>query len=477
MLRHVPTNPLLSLFRIPALLTSGIVPAIRHALDTLTTSDATVLPGSATVFIQAVELRTSNVCGFDMSAANLYRWHPTFATGAPLDMEAMRPLSRPAEVWYFDFKSPADKSDVKTMDIEFTETGRWNAVLVWYTLHLWGDVYITSAPVWKERHEVEEGGLAIVSQAESKVRQARSMQPALQYLAGELRVDPGTVYPVTASHNTVGMRFDIETADYLHLMKPDMSFSHRHFNMLADTSRLEAYDRAIRRAVAQRAATDGEVHALDIGTGSGILALMAARAGARSVVACDLHDSLCDVARKAAAAAKGDVGKRVSVVHRDAALLQRGKEVRPLGVNLVVADMFDAGLLGDQFPYLLELTRKKVIQPGATVIPSAATLYCMGIEALTGNVEGVSVASFNKYRWDANYSAVRLSEVPHKRLTAPARVTELFFDGEQRARNRDGLIKLDVIESGILNGVVFWFDLHLDDVDTITSGEFLKLKV
>lgn len=64
-------------------------------------------------------------------------------------------------------------------------------------------------------------------------------------------------------------------------------------------------------------------------------------AGANSVVACDLHSSLCDVARKAASANK--LSRRVSVVHRDSGLLQRGREVRPLGVNVVVADVFDAG--------------------------------------------------------------------------------------------------------------------------------------
>ena len=59
------------------------------------------------------------------------------------------------------------------------------------------------------------------------------------------------------------------------------------------------------------------------------------------MVACDLQEPLCDVARKAAAA--NGLSGRVSVVHRDAALLQRGMVVRPLGVNLVLADIFDAG--------------------------------------------------------------------------------------------------------------------------------------
>lgn len=35
--------------------------------------------------------------------------------------------------------------------------------------------------------------------------------------------------------------------------------------------------------------------------------------------------------------------ERVDVVKRDGALLERGREVRPLGVNLIVSDFFDAG--------------------------------------------------------------------------------------------------------------------------------------
>ena len=46
--------------------------------------------------------------------------------------------------------------------------------------------------------------------------------------------------------------------------------------------------------------------------------------------------------RPQAVAAAG-LSSKVSVVHRDVALLQRGREVRPLGVNLVIADLFDAG--------------------------------------------------------------------------------------------------------------------------------------
>ena len=58
-----------------------------------------------------------------------------------------------------------------------------------------------------------------------------------------------------------------------------------------------------------------------------------------------------------------------------------------------------AGLLGNNWLYLLDMVKRNVLQMGATVIPAAATLYCMGVEARTQDVHGFDFSSLNKYRW------------------------------------------------------------------------------
>lgn len=46
----------------------------------------------------------------------------------------------------------------------------------------------------------------------------------------------------------------------------------------------------------------------------------------------------------AQAVASNGVASSLSVVHQDIGLLQRGREVRALGANIVVADVFDSGM-------------------------------------------------------------------------------------------------------------------------------------
>src|SRR5262249_4286565 len=64
-----------------------------------------------------------------------------------------------------------------------------------------------------------------------------------------------------------------------------------HFAMMADRRRNESYDAAIRRAVPGK-------RVLDIGTGAGLLALMAARAGAAKVTSCEEVPLIAERARQ-----------------------------------------------------------------------------------------------------------------------------------------------------------------------------------
>lgn len=61
-----------------------------------------------------------------------------------------------------------------------------------------------------------------------------------------------------------------------------------HFRIVRDGVRNPAYDDALPRAVKPA------LRVLDIGAGTGLVAMMAARAGARDVVTCEMNPAIAD---------------------------------------------------------------------------------------------------------------------------------------------------------------------------------------
>ena len=52
-------------------------------------------------------------------------------------------------------------------------------------------------------------------------------------------------------------------------------------------------------------------------------------------------------------------------------------------------------------------------------MPAAATIYAMGVEAYTTEIDGFDMSAQNKYRWDSKYEPVEMANVKHRRLTKP----------------------------------------------------------
>lgn len=450
LLRDVPISCNLCICDVfdDGLLSSGIVPAMRHALDNLLLPDAIVVPSSATMYAQAVEMRTPAFDGLSLDAIDGYRWHPTYLSGVDLCDDAFVPLSEPLQVFQFDFLIPPDSSEKCTVDLTFTRRGKFNAVVFWYDMTLIDDIRISTRPGARDSPS--------------------SMRAAVQFMPGKIQVENNLVLPLTCAHNTVGVQFSVEDAEYDDLSKRDASFPKYHFHMLRDDGRLHAYADALARQIERIHARGETVRALDVGTGSGVLAMLAARSGAESVVACDTHPSLVTVARRNVAA--NGFGSRVTVLKKDATLLERGKHAPYEGVNLVTLDVFDAGLTGDQALFLLESVKRNVAASSCAVVPAAATIYCAGVEAYTSEVDGFDMSSFNKYRWDSSYEATYMKDQSYRVLTKPKKVFEFFFDDSQKSKSRETVLKVETIAHGYLNAVCFWFDLHMDEEETITTA-------
>lgn len=135
-----------------------------------------------------------------------------------------------------------------------------------------------------------------------------------------------------------------------------------------------------------------------------------------------------------------------------------------------VSSLWFIGLVGYHALGLMECLQRHVLQLNTTFVPFKAVVYCMGVEILTQTVQGFTFSALDKFRWSERSESVRLSELPHRKLTSPAKVFEFQLNGQQHGRGRETLVWLDVHEDGNLNAIVYWFDLYLDEDTIITTG-------
>jgi predicted RNA methylase len=135
------------------------------------------------------------------------------------------------------------------------------------------------------------------------------------------------------------------------------------FQCLLDKVRTTTFQRAIEASV--RA---GDV-VVDVGSGSGILALFAARAGARRVYAVEMDNTLAVALRKTAAA--NGFKDVIEVIEGDAMTVEL-----PRSVNVVIAELIDTGLIDEmQLPVMNRLIQAGVISASTRVIPGGYTTF------------------------------------------------------------------------------------------------------
>lgn len=152
-----------------------------------------------------------------------------------------------------------------------------------------------------------------------------------------------------------------------------MSYIDWHREMLADRRRVCDFGRAVRRAV--RA---GDVVA-DIGTGSGLLALTAASAGAGRVYAID-RGPVLEVARQIAV--DNGLAERITFVRGEA-----GDVELPERVDLIVGEIIGSFGIEESICEVFSACRERLLKPGGRLLPDHLELSvapgAIGSELLT----------------------------------------------------------------------------------------------
>lgn len=234
-----------------------------------------------------------------------------------------------------------------------------------------------------------------------------------------------------------------------------------HRRYLSDMTRMEAFEAAIRDVV--RA---GDV-VLDMGTGTGILGLLACRAGARRVYSID-RGPIIELARKICAA-NG---------FQDRVVFLKGLSTRidlPEKVDVVVADQLDcAGFEAGLISYFAD-AKARFLKPGGRMIPAAIDFRLAAVQC----DEHWQDVAF----WERSHAGFKFSPASDLATNVAYAVTHSavnlisseatgqsieFANDIPRKLNFD--VRLHAERPGVLHGLACWFSARLAPAVVLTNA-------
>ena len=229
-----------------------------------------------------------------------------------------------------------------------------------------------------------------------------------------------------------------------------------HFVITRDHVRNQAYADALARVVTP----DSLV--LEIGTGTGILAMMAARLGAR-VITCEANPAIAAAAR-AVIRANG-LSDRITVVNKHSTDLDADADLGGRA-DVLVSEIVSNDMLSECVLPAHADAAARLLKNHAHVIPARGRVRAAlshddqkGGRELTVD-SGFDLSAFNRLA-RAQYE-IRVRDPRLTLRSAPADLFTFAFDGSQPVT--DGRTEIELVSTGgEVNGISQWIALDLDD--------------
>lgn len=230
-----------------------------------------------------------------------------------------------------------------------------------------------------------------------------------------------------------------------------------HFPMMNDQPRNCAYEQAIRAVITP------ETTVLDIGTGAGLLTMMAAKLGAKHVASCEMVREVAATAREIVALNGQDKNVHIHAV--------RSNDLDPeqaMGgpADVIVSEILSSDLLGEAVLPAMEDAKRRLIKPGGVFVPYAVAACGMlaggsdvELRAFASVAHGFDVSPFNAFS-PLRFS-VRRGNYPYALYSDPFEPFSFDFYRSDYFPAERKLLRIPVTSGGRCQGVVQWIKLHL----------------
>jgi len=235
-----------------------------------------------------------------------------------------------------------------------------------------------------------------------------------------------------------------------------------HVPMMNDSHRNDAYYEGVKTAI-----KPGKL-VLEIGAGSGLLSMMAAKLGATQVVACEAEPL---VAKTATEIIKTNgFADTVTILSKISYDVELGKDL-PEKADVLIHEIFDSAIIGEHVLPALEDAKKRLLKSDALIVPHAASIMIalMGGEAAGQYLRVESIHGFDL----SHFNSIASKKIPFYRedivltpMSAPADAFRFDFMNQDAFPAEDKILELTATNDGPCYGVVQWIRIELDATTT-----------
>lgn len=243
------------------------------------------------------------------------------------------------------------------------------------------------------------------------------------------------------------------------MKEQDKAFSSIDFvgQCLVDKERTSTFNKIINKVVSK-----GDT-ILDLGTGSGILALIAAKARAKKVYAVEFDSFVAEIAKEVVKANK--LSKRISVLVEDARYLHFPKKTK---FDIVISEMLTTGIVDEDQVQSINNLHKKGLVDGSTIfLPTRHDTY---ISLVNGdfNILGFRIPIIlHLWRWH-KWSQLKLRKITNELL-----LNSVDFSKENNEKFNT-ILTFEAKASGNINGIYLTSKTFLTDKIKIEDTEALN---
>ena len=222
-----------------------------------------------------------------------------------------------------------------------------------------------------------------------------------------------------------------------------------HFGMVNDAER----NRAIEASVSALDLAGATV--FEIGTGTGIIAMLFAKYGAKRVVTCEMNQTLAETAQSIIAAA-GFAGTIKVLNLASTEVIARG--LLDCVPDVIFTETLDCGVVGEGF-FPIAADVKQIAGPHTVIMPSWITQFCVPVESASmlglNHVEsacGFDLSLLNEYATPA-YFPVHAQLFPHRLMAE--HVLARSYNYSSISPPVPQLV--DIESDGFVHGFLSWF--------------------